>query len=416
MLRTFSAAALAASLLSVSASAAPLDLGSTSKEAIQHAREALTLMEQNAPGPRVRESAQKAVTADPDFALGHLLVALTYGGNSPDRKANIEKAKAAAAKAPKGVQDLITASTTADRDAAITAFETLDKEYDDPLISIRLGQLYLERYMFGKSDLEKARAAFEAGAQLEAKSARAQIGIANTLMLKGDYAGARERLASAQSLLAPGAVLGQVRYGTAMSYLYEGKPQEAIKTLEHYITEYKGSPNLPFPEVFIHNSIARIHLESGNGEAALANYEKGFEAVKNSTTMKEEDKKIWLGRLHHGRGRSLARLGKHKEAWAEAETVKKMIDEAGEAGKPYLEAYHYLAGYLKLEAGETQAAIEHLQQADAEDPFHRLLLARAYEKAGQKEKARATYQEVVDSKQNNIERALSYPEAKKKLL
>jgi tetratricopeptide (TPR) repeat protein len=130
----------------------------------------------------------------------------------------------------------------------------------------------------------------------------------------------------------------------------------------------------------------------------------------------EQDKQIWLGRLHHGRGRTLARMGKHEEAWKEAQTIRKMIDEGGERGKQFEPSYHYLAGYLKLEEGDYAAAIEHLKQAEpTRDPFRDLLLARAYEKAGDKENARKTYLEVVNSKQNNLERALSYPEAKKKL-
>ena len=143
-------------------------------------------------------------------------------------------------------------------------------------------------------------------------------------------------------------------------------------------------------------------------------YEKGFESVPGST-ISDEQKKIWLGRLHHGRGRTLARMGKHEEAWAEAETIKKMIDEGGEAGKPFLPAYHYLAGYVKLEKGDYPAAIEHLKQADAEDPFQKLLLARAYDKAGDKENARKAYEEVVGSTQNGLDRALAYREAKAKL-
>jgi len=43
------------------------------------------------------------------------------------------------------------------------------------------------------------------------------------------------------------------------------------------------------------------------------------------------------------------------------------------------------------------------------------LLARAYEKAGQEAQARKAYEEVVASTTNNIERALSYPEARRKL-
>jgi len=78
-------------------------------------------------------------------------------------------------------------------------------------------------------------------------------------------------------------------------------------------------------------------------------------------------------------------------------------------------AYHYVAGYCKLEAGEYEAAIEHLKQANPNDPFHHLLLARAYEKAGRKAEALKTYEEVVASQTNNIERALAYPEARRKL-
>jgi TolA-binding protein len=44
-----------------------------------------------------------------------------------------------------------------------------------------------------------------------------------------------------------------------------------------------------------------------------------------------------------------------------------------------------------------------------------LLLARAYEKLGQKEEAKKTYQKVVDSQWPGIERPLSYPEAKKRI-
>jgi Flp pilus assembly protein TadD len=110
-------------------------------------------------------------------------------------------------------------------------------------------------------------------------------------------------------------------------------------------------------------------------------------------------------------------MGKHKEAWEEAEIVRKMIEAGGDSAKEFLPAYHYLAGYLKMESGETEAALEHLKAAEPEhDDFRTLLLARAYEKLGDKENARKAYQEIVDSKDNNLERALAYPEAKKKLL
>jgi cytochrome c-type biogenesis protein CcmH/NrfG len=74
-----------------------------------------------------------------------------------------------------------------------------------------------------------------------------------------------------------------------------------------------------------------------------------------------------------------------------------------------------VAGSAKFEGGDAGAALEHLLQADANDPFQRLLLGRAYEKLGRKDEAKAAYQKVVDSQWAGIERPLAYPEAKRKL-
>src|SRR5207245_5442612 len=120
-------------------------------------------------------------------------------------------------------------------------------------------------------------------------------------------------------------------------------------------------------------------------------------------------------RLHHGKARTLARMGKHEEAWAEAETIRKMIEQGGEPAKQFWPAYHYLAGYVKLEAADYAAAAEHLKQADTSNPFDTLLLARADEKLGHKEEARKAYQKIIDSQWPGIERPLAYPEAKRTL-
>ena len=143
-------------------------------------------------------------------------------------------------------------------------------------------------------------------------------------------------------------------------------------------------------------------------------YEEGYESVPGSN-LPDDQKQVWLGRLQHGRCRVLAKMGRHAEAWTEALKVKTMIDEGGEPAKQYLPAWHYLAGYLKLEAGDPAAAIAELTQIERRDPFQELLLARAHEKAGDGAEARKVYQAVVLSRQNSIERALAYPEAKRKL-
>jgi tetratricopeptide (TPR) repeat protein len=206
-----------------------------------------------------------------------------------------------------------------------------------------------------------------------------------------------------------------IRFGVTFSHLYEGHVDDALASLRTYLDEYKaGGLDQQFPEVFIWNAMARINLENGRLDEAMKDYDKGYESVPGSP-LPEDQKQTWFGRLHHGRARVLARMGKHQEAAVEVAAIKKMIEEGGEPAKQYWPAYHYVAGYASLEAGDYAKAVEELKQADANNPFHVLLLARAYEKLGQKDLAKETYQKILASQWVGIERPLAYPEAKRKL-
>ena len=158
--------------------------------------------------------------------------------------------------------------------------------------------------------------------------------------------------------------------------------------------------------------MARINLEFGRLENAMKLYEAGYLSVPGST-IDSTQKQVWYGRLMHGKARTLAKMGKHDEAWKIAEQIKQMIENGGREAEEYWEAYHYLAGYIKFESGDFKAAAEHLEQADQNDPFHKLLLARASLKLGDKAYALQNYQEIVKTNFSNMERALAYPEAKK---
>jgi tetratricopeptide (TPR) repeat protein len=366
-------------------------------------------------GPANAELAQKIVAADPSFAMGvYYLSAVTP---PPGNETQLAKAVELAAGASAGERRFIEAMKVARANQgakvadAIPLLETLGADYPgERLVQVILGQIYQ-----GQNEPEKARVAFEKARAIGPESARVRAFLANDDLLKGQYDRARKAFLDVEKTLPKGAAPFAVRYGLAFSYLYEGQVDPALAALKTYLAEYKDSGSAQgFPEVFIWNSIARINLENGRLDAAMQAYEKGYESVPGSS-LPEDQKQVWYGRLHHGRCRTLAKMGKHQEAWTEAQTIKKMIDEGGEPAKQYIPAWHYLAGYLKLEAGDYQAAVEELKQANPDDPFHQLLLARAYEKSGDKAEAHKTYQKVVDSRQNGIERALAYPEARKKL-
>jgi tetratricopeptide (TPR) repeat protein len=366
-------------------------------------------------GAETVAAARALVEADPGFAMG--VYYLSAVAPPPENEAQLEKAVALAAKASDGERRFIEAMVVARANQgarfqeAIPALEKLAADYPgERLVQVILGQIYQ-----GANEPEKARTAFRRADEIGPASPRVRAFLANDDLVAGNYEKARETFLAVERSLPKGSAPFAVRYGLAFSHLYQGQVDPALEALQTYLGEYRDSGAAQgFPEVFIWNSIARINLENGRLDAAMKAYEKGYESVPGSS-LPEDQKQVWLGRLHHGRCRVLAKMGKHEEAWAEAQKVKKMIDEGGEAAKQYLAGWHYLAGYLKLEADDPSAAIAELTQIEQRDPFQELLLARAYEKKGASAEAQKAYRTVVESRQNNIERALAFPEAKRKL-
>src|SRR6185436_19664882 len=371
-----------------------IEFSTESKEAKEYVSQIVFRVETFQFGPDVTALAKKSVEVDPNFAFGYYLLATTSPTPEDVRKYS-DKAVELAKNASDGERRYIEAVllTRAQKpNEALPIFLDLAKTYpNDRMVRMLLGQVYTNL-----NKLDEARAAFAEAVKLDGSTPRVYTFLGNVELLKGNYEKAIELFNTSLAKQVKGSAPFGPNYGLAFAFVYKGDIPKAVKTLEGYAADYQTSTQQQnFPAVFIWNSIARLHLEYGKGEDALKAYEKGYDTIPGSN-LDEMQKKIWLGRLHHGKGRTLARMGKHEEAWKEAELIKKMIDEGGEEGKQYVPSYHYMAGYLKLEAGDAAAAVEHLKQADPNgDPFRKLLLARAYERTGDKASARKAYEEIV---------------------
>ena len=161
---------------------------------------------------------------------------------------------------------------------------------------------------------------------------------------------------------------------------------------------------------------ARINLRSGRLDDAMKAYQEGFKSVPGVDAGRERQEGL--------AGAPPPRYGPHPRAHGQdrggLEGVRdpQEDDRRGRRGgeKQYVPSYHYMAGYLKLEAGDVpgRAGAPGSRPIPIR-PFRKLLPARAYERSGDTAAARKAYEEVVASNVNNLERALSYPEAKKKL-
>lgn len=358
-------------------------------------------------------AAQKTVAADSNFAMGHMLMAATLGPQQ--RQKHLDKFAALAPQASTGEQLYLQGMTHFYKNEdgkALEAFQKLSKMLpEDRMVYMMLGNVH--RRM---GNLSEAIAAFEAANRIDASLPRAWSFIGDCYLLQEKYDKARMHYKQVVDKVDPDASPFGPFFGQIWADLYEGKPDHALQILDEYLDRYnRNGAAQGFPPVWIWNHKGRINLEFGRVAEALRCYEIGYKSVPptSATQVDSIQKLVWLGRLHHGRARSLAKIGKHEEAWKIAEGVKKMIEDGGKEGEQYWPAYHYLAGYLKLESGDSKAAVEHLKQSNLDDPFHKLLLARASLKMGDKAQALKLSEEIVKFSTNNIERALSYPEAKK---
>jgi tetratricopeptide (TPR) repeat protein len=425
----------ALALLLASAPARPagdgrLVFGTKSVEAAAAAREAMTVLVRTSDLEAVETLAQKAVDADREFAFARCLLALAFERTFREAApVQWERAKELAPNAPAGEQRWIAAllpqednHPDADKlNEAVEAWRKLAAEYpQEPLAFVMLGHAHGRRHLFGgrdPADREAGHEAAEMVLSLDPKSSSMHRGLAEYSMEKGDFAHACEHFEWAREAQGgPVSCKDGVAVMEVNAYLFDAQPAAARAIVSRCRDEYERAASVPGVQW---NFIGRVLLETGDAPGGLAAYEKGREWIERLTWTEDEQalRQVWIGRYHHGRGRCLAKMGRHAEAWAQVELVKKMIDAGGNRGQRHLPAFHYLAGYVKLEAGELEAALEHLRQAGTEtDNFRTLLLARAYDRLGRVDEARSGYRAIVDDTNDlRLERALAYAEAKTRL-
>jgi tetratricopeptide (TPR) repeat protein len=403
-------ALLALSLSALNAADKKLTFTTKSPEAKSYLEQAYAKID-NQQIPEARELVSKALQADSNFAMAHY-VAGSIAQSQETGKKHFEKAAALAKNASEPERLYIegnTASRSNDHAKAVEIFTKLSRMVPgERRVFFNLAQAHfaLKQYDETLSTLQNVN-------KLDANYIQGYNLRANAYMMKGDFAATRKSHYEALQRMSKDRNNVGNYFGLAVSFVYENLPDSALAVLDRGLEDFKVRSPQGVP-VFVWNAKGRINLENGRYEEALKCYAMGYSLVPNSN-LSADDKQLWLGRLHHGTGRTLSQIGKHAEAWAHADTIKMMIEAAGEKGKPYLPAYHYLAGYLKLENGEAAAAIEHLKQADQSDHFIKFLMVRAYEALGEKEQARALLEEIVNKPEPGLDRALVYNEAKNKL-
>ena len=163
------------------------------------------------------------------------------------------------------------------------------------------------------------------------------------------------------------------------------------------------------------NEAARVCIEAGNFDEAEALYRRGTELGLKEKGIKPERVSLWKFRLEHALARLAARRAKADEAKAHIALAKEILDGDPVMAKDQLIYFPYLTGYVALWTGDPATAITELQKGNQNDPFMQCLIAMAYEKQGEHDKAVALYRKAAATTNHNPPAAFARPFASKKL-
>lgn len=258
---------------------------------------------------------------------------------------------------------------------------------------------------------DESIAQYRKALEVDANFVASLDGIGDNHVFKGDFARARESY-DAQLQKAPnvGAKLSALN-NLASSYVHEGDTAGALKALDRVRTLAGQESQIP-AVIGAHQNTALVLLHAGKaGEAAahIAQADEAREAPALPSSVKDGAR--LQNRLLHAH--ILARQQKPDEAMAEVAKVKADIEKRQ---NPYeVRALHATLGVIDLARGNHQGALDHLAQADTDDPYVLFHQAVAHEKKGESDAATKLYRRVAEWNANSFGYALVRAEARAKV-
>ena len=238
------------------------------------------------------------------------------------------------------------------------------------------------------------------------------LGVGNALDLTGQGTEARTHFTKAIAA-ATDDTRAQALTAMAISFAFEGNAREAATFYQQVYDKQTAASNFG-AAAGTANSLGRVYLETGDLENAKRWYQTGLEAAKRQPAGEGAQLPLWEFRWTHAQARIAARAGHLDDARKQVAAARQLVDTSPDV-KDQLPAWFYLAGYVELQDKKYDDALGFLKQADANDPFVQMLLARAHEGAGRKDDARAAWTNVLKSGAHNVQNAIARPAARKAL-
>jgi len=198
----------------------------------------------------------------------------------------------------------------------------------------------------------------------------------------------------------------------AMSYAFAGNCKKTVQYEQQVFDYYAGVKNF-FQQGEMADEAARVCIDSGDLDTASHWYQVGHDTGLKEPDIKPARVDLWDFRWEHAQARIAARRGNQAEAQKHVAAAKALLDKG--ANPEQAQFLPYLEGYVAFYARDYKTALEELQKANQNDPFIQCLIAQAYEKLGDKDKAVEYYRKASKATAHNPPAAYAVPFAKKRI-
>jgi len=234
-------------------------------------------------------------------------------------------------------------------------------------------------------------------------------GIGHNYLFKGDYAKARDtyKRSSDQARTAPDRATAQL--WTAVSYVHEGKPSDALAALDQQRAIATKDGLIP-NAVGTHLDAAWVLSDSGKTADARKHLDQAWTMTEGSQ-VPARTKTNLQRQIVMARALVAAQAKDFSTAKAEADKAKAFITP--ELPPAITEGYEGMLGVIAFAQGDANVALQHFKKADPEDVYTMFYTAEAMRMKGDTAGAAALYKKVANWNQNSLAYGMVRPKATK---
>ncbi|GAB4375746.1 MAG: hypothetical protein Kow0042_21390 [Calditrichia bacterium] len=233
-------------------------------------------------------------------------------------------------------------------------------------------------------DFESSINEYKKALEVDSQFVPSHLGIATNLNFLERHEEAREQLKKVLRMARNVGERRQAYFSMAVSYVDEGRPEEALKMLQK---QYALADSIHDVAAQVSDlvNMGNVLFEMGRYQQASEKYESSLQLVENSD-LSDEIKDNARRLILYYTARIALKQGNLEEAKNKADKFKEWVYAVNNTFQIWLT--HELDGMIALEEKKYRQAIEELKQANQQNPYVLYYLARAYQAAGNREKAR----------------------------